>query len=54
MKSPAIYPPTEDPIPNQDINRLFTRQDPSLPPVTEKFPPGFKPLFNYENDPNST
>ena len=27
MKSPAIPPPRNDPIPNQDINRLITKQD---------------------------
>ena len=31
MKSPAISTPRKDPIPNQDINRLITEKDPSLP-----------------------
>ena len=39
MKSPAISPPRKDPIPNQDNNILITKQDPSLPPNIERYPP---------------
>ena len=42
------------PIPNQYINRLITKKYPRLPPILEKYPPGFKPLFNDTHDPNST
>ena len=54
MKSPAMYPPRKDPIPNQYINKLITKQDPSLPPIIEKHTPGYKPLFSDIHDPNST
>ena len=53
IQSPGIYPPRKDSIPNQDIKRLITKQDPILPPIIEKFPPGYKPLFSYSNDQNS-
>ena len=54
MKSPTMSHPKKDPIPNQDINRLITEQDPILPLIQSKYPPVFKPLFNYAHDPNST
>ena len=54
MKSPAISPPRKDLIPNQDINRLITKQGPSIPPIKAKYPPVFKPLFNDAYDHNST
>ena len=54
MKSPAMSPTRKDPIPNQDINRLTTEQDPSLSPIIAKYPTGYRPLFNDANDPNST
>ena len=47
-----MYPPRKDPIPNQYINRLITKQYPSLPPVIEKHPSGYKPLFHDTHDPN--
>ena len=54
MKSPAVSPPREDTIPNQDNNILITEQDPSLTPIMEKYPHKYKPLFNNTHDPNST
>ena len=54
MKSPAISPPRKDPIPNQDNNILITKQDPSLPPNIERYPPWYKSLFNVTHDQNST
>ena len=49
-----MSPLRKDTIPNQDINRLITKKYPSLPPIKEKHPTGFKPLFNDAHDPNST
>ena len=54
MKSLAMSPPRKDPIPNQDKNRLFTKQYPILPPIIEKYAPGYKLLFNDTHDQNST
>ena len=54
MKSPAISPPINDPVPNQYINRLTNGQDPSLPPITAKYIPGYRSLFNGRHDPNGT
>ena len=54
MKSPAMYPSRKDNIPNQDINRIITKQDPTLPPIIEKYPLGYKPIFNDTHDPNIT
>ena len=54
MKSPAMYPPRKDPIPNQYINILVTQQDTSLPPIITKYPTGYKPLFNDTHDQNSS
>ena len=42
MKPPEMFPPRKYTIPNQDIARLFTEQDPSLPPIKVKYPPRFK------------
>ena len=42
MKSLAMLPPGKDPIPNQDINRLSTKKDQSIPPQLAKYPPGYK------------
>ena len=53
MKSPAISSPRKDTIPNQYINRLIIEQDPSLPPIIAKYPPGYKPLFNDTHDTTS-
>ena len=54
MKSPAMYPPIKDPIPNQDINRLTTKKDPSLSPNFAKYLPVHESLLNDSHDPNST
>ena len=54
IKSPAMSTPIKDPIPNQYINILIAKQDSSLPPIKEKYPTGFKPLFNYARDTNNT
>ena len=52
MKPPEMSPPKKDPIPNQDSNRIITQQDPILPPLLEKYPTRFKPLFNHTHYPN--
>ena len=49
-----MSPPRKDQIPNQDINRLITEEDPSLPPIIEKYPLGYEQLFNDTHDPNGT
>ena len=54
MQSPAMYPPRKYPNPNKDINRLITQKDPSLPPIIEKYPNGYKQLFNDTHDPSYT
>ena len=61
MKSPTMSLPWKDKIPNQDINRLITDQDPSLPPIIAEYTPRYKPLFNdtydqngKEDDPNDS
>ena len=54
MKSTAMSPPRKYTIINQYINRFITQQDPSLPPIIEKYPTGYKLLFNYKYYPNST
>ena len=41
-KSPGMLPPRKYPIPYQYINRLITKQDQSLPPHLEKYPPEYK------------
>ena len=53
-KSLAILPPRKCQIPNQDINRLITEKDQSLPLHLAKFPPEFKSLINEAHDHNST
>ena len=47
-----MSPPIKDPIPNQYINILITEKDPSLPPHLEKYPPGYKSLWNGAHNPN--
>ena len=42
--------PRKDPIPNQDINRLSTKKDKSLPPQLAKISLGFKLLINEAHD----
>ena len=54
MKPHAMSPPRKDTITNQDINRLITKQDPSLPPIIAKYHPVYKSLFNYARDPTGT
>ena len=54
MKSPAMSTPRKDPIPDQYINRLINEQDPSLPPIIEKYPPEYKIAINYTYAPNIT
>ena len=41
-KSLAMSPPKKDQIPNQDIDRLGTNNDQSLPPHLAKYFPGYK------------
>ena len=50
MKSLAMSPPGKDPITNQDINILGTKQDQSLPPQLAKYCPGYKSLINKAKD----
>ena len=52
MKLPVMSPPKKDPIPNQDINRIITQQDPILQPILAKYPTRYKPLFNDTHYPN--
>ena len=54
MNPPEMSPPIKYPIPNQDIHILITEQDPSLPTILEKYPPGYKQLFNDMHDISST
>ena len=42
MKSPAMWPPRKDTIPNQDSNRNITQQDPIIPPLLTKWNNGYK------------
>ena len=53
-KSPAIFPPRKDPVLNQDSNRIINEHDPILPPLLEKYPTGYKKLFNDTHYPNKT
>ena len=53
-KSPATSPPIKYPTPNQYINRLITKKDPSLPPHLSKYPPVYKSLINDAHNPNIT
>ena len=53
-KSPAMLPPRKDPIPNQDSNIIINQQYPIIPPLLEKYPTGYKPLFDESNYPNKT
>ena len=54
MKSPAMYSPINDPIPNQYMNRLITQQYPSLPPIIEKILMYINHYLNDTYDPNYT
>ena len=45
--------PRKYPIPNQDINRSITKQDPIISLNKAKYLPGFKPLFHDAHDPKS-
>ena len=49
-----MSPQRKDPIPNQDSNKIITQQDPILPPLLEKYPTGYNPLFNDTHNPNKT
>ena len=50
MKSIAMSPPRNDPIPNQDMNILINKKYQSLPPELAKYPPGYKSLINEAED----
>ena len=50
MKSLAMFPPGNYPIPNQYINRLSTEKDQSLPPQLSKYCPRYKSLINEAED----
>ena len=41
-----MLPPRKGPIPNQDSKIIIDGQDPILLPLLEKYPTGYKPLFN--------
>ena len=45
-----MSPPRKDLIPNQDSNIIYNDVDPILPPLLEKYPTGYKPLFNDTYD----
>ena len=47
-----MYPPRNDPIPNQDKNTLGIQETQILPPHVNQFPPGYKSLRNEANDDN--
>ena len=47
MKSLAMSPQRNDPIPNQYINMLGTKTYQSLPQKLAKFRPGYKSLIKY-------
>ena len=42
MKSPEMSPSRKDPIINQDSNRIINKQDPTILPLLEKYPTGYK------------
>ena len=50
MKSLAMSPQRNDPIPNQYINMLGTKTYQSLPQKLAKFCPGYKLLRNKVED----
>ena len=56
IKSFAMLPLRNDPIPNQDKNTSGIEKYQILPPHVPKFPPGFKSLRNKVDDdhPEST
>ena len=54
MKSPAMSPPREDTIPNQDIKIIITEKYQSLPLHLAKLPPRFKSFINEAHNHNST
>ena len=45
-KSLSMSPPRKDLITNQDITRIITQQDATLPPILAKWPTGYKPSFD--------
>ena len=45
-KSHAMSPPRKATIINQYSNRIINEEDPIIPPILEKYPTGYKPLFN--------
>ena len=46
MKSPAMLPTRNNPIPNQYSTIIITQKDTILPPLLSKFPTRYKPFFN--------
>ena len=54
LKSPTILPPRKDPIPNQDITKIITQQDPNLPPHLSKGPTGCKTFIDDTHFSNIT
>ena len=53
-KSPAMSPPRKATIINQDSNKIINREDPILQSILEKYPTGYKPLFNDTHYSNKT
>ena len=49
-----MSPPRKYPIKNQESNIIINKQDPMFPPLLEKYPTGYKPLFNDTHYPNET
>ena len=54
MKSIAMQPPRNNPIPNQDITRTITPKYTILPPHLEKVPTGHKPFIDDTHFSNPT
>ena len=54
MKSPAMLPPRNYPIKNQDTTRIITQQDPILTPLLEKGPTGHTPFIDDKKVSNKT
>ena len=53
-KSPAISPSRKYMIKNQYINRIINQRYPILPSLLEKYPTGYKSLFNDTHYPHKT
>ena len=54
MKSPAMLPPRNYPIKNQDTTRIITQQDPILTPLLSKQHTVYKPFIDDKQCSNKT